>query len=312
MPNKRVLLIVGPTASGKTQLSMEIAKKCESEIVSADSRQVYRHMDIGTDKPTASQRQQVPHHCIDIKDPDAFFSAGEYAGLARNIINEIFERKHLPLVVGGSGLYIRALVDGVFPGKYRDESIRVKLRQEAEQRGLEFLYQRLIQVDPVAAQKIHPHDSRRTIRALEVYELTGEPISRIQKERTQPAEFDSVFWALRWDRDVIYRRIEERVDRMIRSGLIEEVERLVKMDYDIGSNSLDSVGYKEVLDHLKCHSTLQETVDRIKQNTRRFAKKQMTWFRGDPRIRWIDVQEPVDWDRLAEMVLSSLKAGCKA
>jgi tRNA dimethylallyltransferase len=300
-----VLLIVGPTASGKTELSIRIAERCNGEIVSADSRQVYRFMDVGTDKLPEAERERIPHHCIDIRNPDEYFSAGEYARVARSIIQDIFSRGRIPIVVGGSGLYIRALVDGVFAGNYRDSKIREKLINEANEKGLETLHKRLYDVDSQAAEKIHPNDRKRLIRALEVYEITGLPISKIQKEKTEPADFDSLFWGLRWSREVIYRRIEERVDRMMEGGLVEEVKRLREMGYGLHNNGLDSVGYKEVLDHLDGHSTLKETIQQIKQNTRRFAKKQMTWFRHDRRIQWIDVQEPVDWDKLALDVLRS-------
>lgn len=278
------------------------------EIVSADSRQVYRYMDIGTDKPTSSRLESVPHHCIDIRDPDEFFSAGEYGQLARRIIEEIFHRNRIPIVVGGSGLYIRALVDGVFSGNARDIHIRERLKGEAEEGGLDVLYRRLSRIDPDAVQKIHAHDMRRIIRALEVYELTGEPISRVQKDRTEAADFTPLFWSLRWDRDVIYQRIEERVDRMIESGLVDEVKGLRKMGYGRQNNSLDSVGYKEIFDFLDDQLPLDESINLIKQNTRRFVKKQMTWFRRDARIKWIDVREPVDWDELADTVLRSVDA----
>ena len=304
--NKQVLFIVGPTASGKTQLSIQVTKKCIAEIVSADSRQVYRYMDIGTDKPTASERKTVPHHCIDIRDPDDYFSAGEYGKLTRGIISEIFLRSRLPIVVGGSGLYIRALVDGVFAGNYRDASIREKLKRRADEEGLAALYRRLSDIDPDAVKKIHPNDKRRIMRALEVYEISGQPISRIQATKTEAADFLPVFWGLRWPREVIYKRIEERVDRMVDSGLVQEVKRLRGMGYGLQNNSLHSVGYKEIVDHVEGRTTLQEAVQLIKQNTRRFAKKQLTWFRQDDRIQWIDVQEPIDWNVLAQTVLISL------
>ena len=302
---KRVLLIVGPTASGKTQLSFRIAERCNGEIVSADSRQVYRYMDVGTDKPAKTELERIPHHCIDIRNPDEYFSAGEYARIARSIIQDICSRGRIPIVVGGSGLYIRAVVDGVFSGNYRNPRIRERLKKEADAMGVESLHKRLFEVDSQAAEKIHPNDMRRIIRALEVYEITGLPISKIQKEKTEPADFDPLFWGLRWDREVIYRRINERVDRMMESGLVEEVQKLREMGYGLQHNGLDSVGYKEVIEYLDGQSTLEDTVQQIKQNTRRFAKKQMTWFRRDKRIHWIDVQEPADWDKLALDVLRS-------
>lgn len=302
-----MLLIVGPTASGKTQLSMRVAKKCDVEIVSADSRQIYRTMDIGTAKPTPSEREVVPHHCIDIKNPDESFSAGEYGQLSRHIICGIFSRGRTPVVVGGSGLYIRAMVDGVFSGDYRDATLRERLKRRADEEGLVVFYNWLSEVDPIAARKIHPNDRKRIIRALEVYELSGKPISRVQKEKTEPADFVPIFWGLRWDRDDLYRRIERRVDDMVQAGLVQEVERLKEMGFGLDHNSLDSVGYREVFAYLDGNTSSEEMVKLIKRNTRRFAKKQMTWFRRDSRIRWIDVQEPVDWNDIAQQVLGSVE-----
>lgn len=301
----KVLLIVGPTASGKTRLSLQIARRCGGEIVSADSRQVYRYMDIGTAKPTPQELAFVPHHCIDIKDPDAFFSAGEYGRMARRIIDDILARGHTPIVVGGSGLYLRALVDGVFAGNYRDTALRNKLNEQAREEGLAFLYHRLCAVDPESCRKIHPNDQKRIVRALEVYEISGEPISRIQAKQTEPAGFDACFWGLRWPRQVLYRRVNDRVEAMVRAGLVEEVQKLRQMGYGLEYNSLNSVGYKEVFDYLDGRATLEKTVRLVQQNTRRFTKKQLTWFRKDSRIRWIDLEEPVNWDDIAQYILNS-------
>ena len=260
-------------------------------------------MDIGTAKPSLKERAEIVHHCIDIKNPDEFFSAGEYRQLARKVINDILARGNFPIVVGGSGLYIRALVDGVFVGNYRDSVLRDRLKIEAEKKGILSLYKKLSEVDPVAAQKIHPNDVKRIIRALEVYKLSGKPISTIQKERTEPADFVPIFFGLCWERNNLYKRIEKRVDNMIKSGLVKEVEKLRKMGFDTRYNSLDSVGYKEVFDYLEGKTTFDEMVNLIKRNTRRFAKKQLTWFRQDSRINWIDLEESVDWDSIVQTVL---------
>ena len=298
-----VLIIVGPTASGKSRLALCIAGMCQAEIVSADSRQIYKYMTIGTDKPSIEIQKQVPHHCIDIAEPTVYFSAGEYAKMARPIVADILSRKKLPIVVGGSGLYIQCLVDGVFEENHRDPDIRDRLKKMAKSEGLKVLYQRLCAVDPEAAQRIHANDEKRIIRALEVYELTGKPISQIQKESTKPANFHPAFWGLQWPRNLLYERINARVDHMIESGLVDEVRELQKSGFYRKHNAMDSVGYKEIFDYLDGLITLEEAVDLIKKNTRRFAKKQMTWFRRESRIQWIDVVEPADWKGIAQSIL---------
>jgi tRNA dimethylallyltransferase len=299
--------MVGPTASGKTQLSLAIAEKGSGEIVSADSRQVYRYLKIGTAKPTKAEMEAIPHHCIDIVNPDESFSAGVYAKLARQIISEIHARRRLPIVVGGSGLYIRALVDGIFWEACKDQELRIKLKREIEEEGLDALYQRLCRIDPEATRKIHANDQKRIIRALEVYEITGQPISKMQKEKTQPADFSAYFWGLRWPREILYKRINRRVDTMMEKGLVEEVKQLQSKGFGLELNALDSVGYKEIFAFLKGECTYDEAVEQIKRNTRRFAKKQLIWFRKDKRIRWIDMEEPVDWTRMVQQILSILK-----
>ncbi len=300
--NQTVLFIVGPTASGKTRLSLEIALQTHVEIVSADSRQLYRHMDIGTAKPLPEERKRVPHHMIDILEPDADFNAGEYSRMARRIISEIFERGVQPLVVGGSGLYIKSIVDGIFEGETVDPALRQHLKQRVKTEGSLSLHADLTRRDPDSAAKIHPNDAKRIIRALEIYTVTGRPASRMQQEETRPADFPYTMFGLRWDRTALCNRIDTRVDAMMGDGLIEEVSRLKKMGYEPELNSLDSVGYKEVFGYLSGARTLQETTDLIKQNTRRFAKRQMTWFRRDQRITWIDLEDPVNWGNLAQRI----------
>jgi tRNA dimethylallyltransferase len=307
LSHQPVLVVVGPTASGKTRLSLSIAKIGDGEIVSADSRQIYRYLEIGTAKPSKNEMEGIPHHCIDIINPDESFSAGAYGKYARHIVSEIHARRHLPIVVGGSGLYIRALVDGIFWEECKDPELREKLKEEAEKKGLNILYQRLCKVDPEAAEKIHTNDKKRIIRALEVYEITGQPISRMQKEKTQPADFSTHFWGLRWPREVLYQRINKRVDTMLEKGLVEEVKQLQSQGLGPALNALDSVGYKEIFAFLQGECSYGEAIEQIKRNTRRFAKKQLVWFRGDRRIRWIDMEAPVDWRGIARQILSELK-----
>jgi tRNA dimethylallyltransferase len=302
-PPEHVLFIIGPTASGKSRLAIEIVRLLDGEIVSADSRQIYQFMDIGTAKPSLEDRRRVPHHLIGIRTPDTVFSAGEFGSLARTTIDDVLMRKKIPIVVGGSGLYVQALTDGVFQGNYRDKAVRQKLNFQAERDGLDALYLRLGEIDPDAARKIHPNDQKRIVRALEVYELTHQSITYMQKTKTKPADFTPRLYGLDWPRAQLYRRIELRVDAMIRDGLVREVENLERMEYTTELNALDSVGYKEAFQYLQGALSFEDMVLLIKQNTRRFAKRQMTWFRRDQRIRWIPVSEPVDWDRLASDVV---------
>ena len=302
--SKQVICIVGPTASGKTTLSLNVAERLTGEIVSADSRQVYRYMDIGTAKPNAEDRNRLPHHCIDILDPDEPFSAGEYGKMARNIVEKIHNLGKITIVVGGSGLYIRALIDGMFAGKFKDEELRMKLEQQADEEGLAVLFDRLESIDPESARRIHPNDRKRIIRALEATELAGMPMSQLQSEHTLAPDYSVRWIGLNWPRSLLYHRIEDRVDVMIDSGLIEEVERLREMGYSRDLNSMDSLGYKEVFAYLDGELTQEGMHETIKQNTRRFAKRQMTWFRRDDRIRWYAPKDENDLSSIALDFLS--------
>jgi tRNA dimethylallyltransferase len=279
----------------------------KGEIVSADSRQVYRCLEIGTAKPLESEMQGVTHHCIDIRNPDEIFSAGEYGKMARQIVSEIHSRNHLPIVCGGSGLYIRALVDGMFSDASRDPEIRKKVKEEVEEKGLSELYNRLVKIDPEAAEKIHPNDRKRILRAIEVYEITGQPISVVQKENTRSSGFTTHFWGLKWPRPILYQRINERVDAMLEKGLVEEVQGLKAKGWGPELNALDSVGYKELFAYLRGEIEYEEAVELIKRNTRRFAKKQMIWFRRDNRIQWVDMEESVNWQGIAQRILADLE-----
>jgi len=264
-------------------------------------------MDIGTAKPTIEERKEVPHHFIDVYEPDEYFSAGEYSRLARKIILEIIQRGHVPIVVGGSGLYIKAVVDGVFQDDYKDLAVRNRLKEEVNEKGMDALYQRLTQIDPNMAEKIHLNDKKRIIRALEVYELSGIPISEIQKEKTIPANFQSVLIGLRWPREVLYHRIDQRVESMIHSGLIQEVKDLIHRGYGPELNSMNSVGYNEMISYFNGTTGFKEAVELIKRNTRRYAKRQMTWFNKDNRIKWIDLAEPINWLTISKIILNLFK-----
>ncbi len=286
MAEYRIPILVGPTASGKTTLALALAPMLGCEIVSADSRQVYRYLNIGTAKPSARELQKVPHHCIDIIDPDDYYSAGQYCRQARRAVKEIRSRGVMPLVVGGSGLYIQALAEGVFASGSRDDELRDRLKREAREKGTELLHDRLRQVDPKAAETIHPRDLRRIVRALEVWELSGKPISQLQEKNTEPADFYPLYIGVTWPRPILYDRINRRVDRMIQEGLVEEVSALLKKGYNANLNSLDSVGYKEIIAYLQGRHSREEAVELIKRNTRRFAKRQLTWFRRLSEVNW--------------------------
>jgi tRNA dimethylallyltransferase len=306
---RKILAIVGPTASGKTKLSIIVAEKIGGEIISADSRQVYRYMDIGTAKPSKEERERVKHYFIDELNPDEEFNAGVFGERGREIIEDIFSRGKVPIVVGGSGLYVKSLIDGFFEGPAGDWELREILYRKAERLGKGALYEELKKVDPASAEKIHPNNLKRVIRALEVYYLTGKPISQLQSEMKPEINFETVQIGLNWDRKKLYKRIEERVDMMIEQGLIEEVKRLRELGYDKNLNALQTVGYKEVFDYLDGIISYDRMIYLIKRNSRRYAKRQLTWFRQDKRIIWIDVDERTDFNELADKVIDIYKSG---
>lgn len=302
----RVLVLVGPTASGKTALSLQLASRLNAEILSADSRQIYRHMDIGTAKPTPDERSAVRHFFVDELEPDQDFNAGEFGSKGREIIRDLAGRGKVPLVVGGSGLYIRSLVDGFFEGPSADPSVRQELYALLHERGKEYLYEQLQAVDPVSASRMIPANTRRIIRALEVFRLTGLPISSHHQRPIDPG-FRPVVAGLEWERAQLYDRINRRVDDMMAAGLVDEVRRLRDLGFNPGLNALQTVGYKEVFEYLGGKRSLDETVALIKQNTRRFAKRQMTWFRPDKRIVWYPVSEETDRDALSDAILEQFR-----
>lgn len=303
----RVLILVGPTGVGKTALSLEVAQKLNVvEIVSADSRQIYKLMDIGTAKPSREELAIVPHHFIDIKYPDEYYSAGQFGRDARLKIAELLAQDRQPLVVGGSGLYVQALVDGFFEKEIFDPQVKARLKTAIEQNGLSVLYHKLQQVDPTYAQKIHPNDGHRIVRALEVYELTGEPFSRFQKQERHAADFEPVMVGLFMDRAKLYRIIDARVERMLAQGLVDEVRHLLQRGYSSQLNSLQTVGYREVFDYLEQKTSYDDMVSLIKQHSRNYAKRQMTWFRKDHRITWIDVSDVGSLDRYRQVIVPQI------
>lgn len=297
--------IVGPTGVGKTAVSLPVAEKLRAEVVNCDSRQVYWGMEIGTAKPTAEEKARVAHHCLDLAAPDRRFTAADYGRAAREAVAACFEREVWPLVVGGSGLYLRALVDGLFPGPSADPEIRERLRAEAQALGRETLHERLSTVDPEAAEAIHPNDIMRIIRALEVFELTGEPVSLLQKrDSLEPGPFKLVAVGLLQSSSELARRIAARVDAMVAEGLVEEVRSLLESGLEPELPSMQGIGYRQISDFLAGACTLEEAKEAIVKETRRYAKRQMTWFRKLEGIEWLEATGDPEAD--AEVVLASL------
>lgn len=302
-----LLIIAGPTGVGKTKAAIAIAERIGGEIVGADSRQIYRYMDIGTAKPTPEERARVPHHLIDIRNPDEEYSAAEYAKDASAVIQNIHTRRKIPLLVGGTGLYIQAVLYGLFEGPGRDEAFRARMRTLAEVHGTAHLYRELLCIDPKTAQRVHSNDLIRIIRALEVHHLTGKPISEHQVSATESlVHCHSCFLVLTTERTTLYARINARVDQMIDQGLVEEVQDLLKRGYHEGLNSMKSVGYKEITEYLSGTRDLPSAIDLIKRNTRRYAKRQLTWFRKYQTPFWICRENAETLEDIVERCLQIL------
>lgn len=291
MPDRKrkILVIVGPTGVGKTALSLSLAEKLNAEIISADSRQLFRHMNICTAKPKPDELARVKHHFIDSIDPDQYYNAGQYGQDGRETIHRIWSRQKEVIVVGGSGMYLRALIDGFIAEGEKDESIRIGIRERINRHGLESVYRELEQLDPAAAARIHPNDAKRIERAIEVFELTGQPISEKHAEQNADFDFTPVMIGLMCDRAELYRRIELRVEDMIRRGVIEETKRLLDMGYSPSLTSMESLGYREIVAHLRGEISYDRMLELFKQGSRNYAKRQLTWFRRDERIEWFDV-----------------------
>ncbi|MDE0186370.1 MAG: tRNA (adenosine(37)-N6)-dimethylallyltransferase MiaA [Candidatus Poribacteria bacterium] len=287
-----LIFIVGPTAVGKTEISIRLAQRINAEIVSMDSRQIFRQMDIGTAKPTSEQQHAVPHHLIDCTDVDRPFTAADYQRRADAAIEDICRRKKRPLIVGGAGLYFRVLVDGLFEGPGANGDIRSRLFRELEDQGAAALHNRLRSCDPEAANRIHPNNLVKVIRALEIHELTGKPISSFQQQWTRSdSRYPFRAFGLCVPRDCLYRRVETRVNQMIESGLIEEVKGLLDGGCPRNCVAMQGIGYKEIVGYLDGQQSLDEAIALLKTNTRRFAKRQLTWFRNDPRIQWVELTQ---------------------
>ncbi len=302
----KVLVVVGPTASGKTALGVALAKKLDGEIISADSMQIYKYMNIGTAKVTLEEMQGVPHHLVDCVSPDEEFSVAKYKTTALVAIEVILSKGKLPIIIGGTGLYINSLsLPWDFQKKDSDEIIRWRLTAEAEVLGKEALYERLKSVDPVTAEIVHPNNLNRIIRALEIYELTGKPKSYFDEEtKKQDVPYEYIILGLDWDRETLYHRINRRVDLMIEEGLVDETKMLIERGYDWNLTALKAIGYKELRPYLEGETSLAEAVTILKRDSRHYAKRQMTWFRKDERIRWLKMSETKDLETQIEECLS--------
>ena len=300
----RRVFLTGPTASGKTKLSIELAERLGAEIVSMDSMAVYRRMNIGTAKPSERDRIRVPHHLVDTIEPWQEFSLSEYLAAVRQAEDDIAARGKVVLLVGGTPLYLTALLRGVTCGPPPDPEVRAQLENEARALGNVAFHQRLDQVDPAAAKRIHPNDLRRTIRALEVFHQTGTPISSTQVHFHRRAD-ESVF-CLDLPRADLYGRINRRTDRMFQEGLVEEVRELLGLEHELSRTARQAVGYREVLWHLEGRYSHAETIELVQRRTRQFAKRQLTWFRSLEECRFIPMAQMSDPDRAAEMIVDGL------
>ena len=305
LQDKTVIIILGPTGVGKTGLSLLLAEALKTEIISADSMLVYRHMNIGTAKPSAEELAEVPHHLINILEPDETFSAGLFKEKASEIIKILHGKNKIPLIVGGTGLYIRSLTGGLFEGPDADESLRGKFMDEEKQYGKGHLYNKLKYLDSDAAGKIAPNDLRRIVRALEVSLKAEKGISEVQKGSTQPLEYNFIKIGLSRDRKELYSLIEGRVDKMIEDGLPEETRRLLKMNP--GRTAMQALGYKEMALFLDGSVDLSEAVRLIKKRTKMYAKRQYTWFRKEPDIHWIDITGITETRKIFEKAIHDVE-----
>jgi tRNA dimethylallyltransferase len=305
-----VLVIVGPTCSGKTHLSLKLAQSIPGEIISADSRQIYKYLDIGTAKPSSQELEKVKHHLINILDPSDIYDASLFEKDAEKIIDRLFKENKIPIVVGGSGLYIQALIDGIFNTADKDEEYRKELHRKRKEFGNEFLYEELIKVDFESAAKMLPQNWKRVLRALEVYHLTGETIwKHHQKQSAEDGkEKKYIFkqFGLNWERKTLYENIDNRVNDMIEKRFVDEVKNILNKGYDKNLNSLNTVGYKEIIEYLDGIISLDRAIELIKRNTRHYAKRQLTWFRKDDRIKWFDIKDGNELDQIAEKIIKTL------
>ncbi len=290
-----IIVIGGPTASGKTALSIELAKLYDTEIISCDSMQIYKDMNIGTAKPDMAERDGIVHHMLDIIEPNEPYSVADFVIDAHKIAEEIYQKGKIPVAVGGTGLYINSLINDVdFREDDSDPQLRLELEEIEKEKGIDYLVEMLKSFDKVSAERIHKNNKRRIIRAIEFYKMTGVPISAHQEEtKKKISRYNPCMMAIRWDMEKLYERIEKRVDIMIESGLLEEVKSLCEKGYTNAMLSMQGIGYKEIIEYLNGNVSLDEAIYNIKIGTRHYAKRQMTWFRKDERVNWISYDEDI-------------------
>lgn len=289
MPKPKIICVVGPTASGKTAYAIQLAKKMDGEVVSCDSMQIYQEMTIGTAKPTKEEMQGIPHHMLDFVSPMTNYSVADFVTDAKVCIDDILSRGKLPVLCGGTGLYIDSLLGGIcFADDVCDEAYRQELKTMAEQQGKEAVHALLKEADPKAAEEVHPNNLKRVIRTLEIIKTSGKTKAEYDRDSRQEPCYDAVIYGMEWEREELYRRIDLRVDRMIEEGLIEEVQHLLNQGIPKNATAMQAIGYKELIGYLDGDCTLEEAIEVIKRETRRYAKRQLTWFRRNKDIIWVN------------------------
>jgi tRNA dimethylallyltransferase len=307
---KVILVILGPTAVGKSRTAIKVAQELDGEIINCDSMQVYKGFDIGTDKFSLENRGGIPHHLLDIAEPSTQFTAADFVRHCLTAIESIRKGKKLPVITGGTGLYLKALINGLFPEGETKPLIRQRLKKEAEEKGLQILWEKLEAVDPVYAKKIGINDRIRIIRALEIYEATGVPLSRhFAATESSVKDFNIVKIGLKLERPILYKRIEDRVDKMFKDGIVNEVQNLLAQGVDKNSAPFRALGYKHILNHLQKKISLEEAIELTKIETRHYAKRQMTWFNKMEGITWFN---PVDFFPIFDFIKSKLKIQTKS
>lgn len=301
-----LIIITGPTAVGKTAVAVELAKRLGTEIISADSMQVYKHLSIGTGKPTIEELQGVPYHLIDHVNPDYQYNLGDFIAEATSLIHHLHEQEKLPIVCGGTCLYVKGLLYGIFDAASRDNNLRKELSTRCVSEGLASLYSELQRVDPAASQRISPNDRQRIIRALEVFYVTGRPISEWQQQFSGHPRYRAALFILNLPREVLYDRINKRVDVMIKRGLLDEIKQYVSAGFSLENPVFRALGYQEMLEHIRGNLSLEEAVEAMKKKTRHFAKRQLTWFRSMTDAEWIDALDKSP-HAIVEEILTCLK-----